>query len=147
MDRGVHAAEGALMGKKRDRREAEKKKFGSRRKPFKLPAREGATEKAFLDRQKRDRPEAKWIKLNTRGHAARPDREGVLAMGRNCFIEFKRVGEFPTKAQCEELDELEALNHFVAACDTVEQACRFVSDVECGVTRPWRRRWEDDHDK
>lgn len=72
---------------------------------------------------------------------------GVLAGRLQCFIEFKRVGEFPTVAQQRELDALEALNHFVAVCDTVEQATKFVQDVELSVLRPWRRRWEDDHDK
>lgn len=126
-------------------RDVRKKKYGSRRGGGARPVKEKSAEKAFIDKMRTYRPESQWWKQNGRGHAARPDRMGLLAAGLQCFIEFKRLSLFPTPAQQRELDDLEQLNHRVACCDTVSQATRFVQDVECGTCVPWRTRWDNDH--
>lgn len=102
-------------------------------------------ENGFLRRLAKERPDAQAWKQNGRGHAARPDRQVILMAALTGWIEFKRPGEYPTKAQQDELDLLEAANHAVAACDNADHAMEFVEDLEQGTLIAWRKRWENNH--
>jgi hypothetical protein len=84
------------------------------------------------------------------GRAGRPDRHYMGPGGISCHIEFKRPGEFPTKLQQQELDELELMGHFVAACDSVDSAKEFTESVEKRTPwayHSWRHRWVLEHKK
>jgi hypothetical protein len=102
-------------------------------------------ENKFLRLFKAQRPDAQAWKQNGLGHAARPDRQVILAAALTGWIEFKRPGEYPTKAQQEEMDRLETLNHNVAACDNAGDAMDFIEDMELGKVIAWRTRWENNH--
>lgn len=111
-----------------------------------LPKREGALEDAFG----KDLVGKGWKywKQSGMGRASRPDRHLIGPNGISGHIEWKRPGEVPTLAQGDELDELEALGHKVACCDSGHSAFNFMYAL-CGITKDdrawvkksWRIRW------
>ncbi len=121
-------------------------KYGSRRSAPKKRVRE-----TDLERKHCGELEAKgwkcW-KQSGLGRAGRPDRHYMGPRGENMHIEFKVPGEVPTALQTDELDQLEAMGHTVAACDSLESARLFVKDTvtkQLWRYRSWRERWQYEH--
>jgi hypothetical protein len=90
----------------------------------------------------------KYWKQSGLGRNSRPDRHLMGPNGVAGHIEWKRPGEIPTEAQADELDELEALGHRVACCDSGDSALRFMyglcgkgKDDRAWVKKSWRIRW------
>ncbi len=79
------------------------------------------------------------------GRRSRPDRLLLSPRGHACFVEWKRPGAAPTRAQADELDGLEASGFQVAACDDAAAADDFVADVLDDRRKPWRARWAATH--
>lgn len=117
-----------------------------RRKPAKLPVREGALEAKHC-RILEDLGWKCW-KQSGLGRAGRPDRHLMGPLGISLHIEWKRPGEVPTTLQAGELDELGAMGHHVAACDSIESADKFVTSAKCDgpwAMMHWRQRWRHEH--
>ncbi len=124
-------------------------KYGSRRSAPKKRVRE-----TDLERKHCGELEAKgwkcW-KQSGLGRAGRPDRHYMGPRGENAHIEWKVPGEVPTALQTDELDQLEAMGHTVAACDLLKSAQRFINAVDrskpddAWYDRGWRLRWQHEH--
>jgi hypothetical protein len=119
-----------------------------RKKPVKVVT-EGSLEAAFGE----DLAPYGWKywKQSGLGRAGRPDRHLIGPHGENGHIEWKRPGQLPTKLQCQELDELEAMGHKVAACDSIESAWKFTDALDtqepdvAWYGMGWRWRWAIEH--
>ncbi len=125
-------------------------KYGSRRSAPKKRVRE-----TDLERKHCGELEAKgwkcW-KQSGLGRAGRPDRHLMGPCGEDAHIEWKKPDEVPTPLQADELDQLEAMGHIVAACDSLASARQFVNGVmdktmadSLWTDMPWRKRWDKEH--
>jgi hypothetical protein len=90
----------------------------------------------------------KYWKQSGLGRNSRPDRHLILPNGISGHIEWKRPGEVPTTLQADELDELEALGHRVACCDSGDSALKFfhgligaLKEDRSWIRKSWRIRW------
>jgi len=74
-----------------------------------------------------------WIqrKFNSPARRAEPDRI-FLRSGKCVFIEFKRKGETPTKAQREKLDIYTEAGFFATSCDSIEHGKGLFDLIETG---------------
>lgn len=88
---------------------------------------ETTIETRFYDRMK-DRGIVA-VKLNLRSRRHFPDRMIILPFGRTVFIEFKRPGEEPRRAQTRNHEWLRARGHIVGVFDDVDVAEQFIDHI------------------